>query len=92
MYQQFVYETFFVFCISFVSSLTGTKSRGLDSEFNPVKGASMMDLDGEDANLDGGSDMEGDGDGETSSQGTSDKKDDKKDGKKVLERNDLIRQ
>ena len=52
----------------------------LDSEFNPVKGASMMDLDGEDANLDGGSDVEGDVDGDASSQGTQDKKEDKKEG------------
>ena len=61
-------------------TIIGPKGRGLDSEFNPVKGASMMDLDGEDANMDGGSDMEGDGDGETSSQGMADKKEEKKEG------------
>ena len=57
----------------------------MDSEFNPVKGASMMDLDGEDANLDGGSDMEGDADGEGSSQGTTDKKEEKKEGMQSLQ-------
>lgn len=58
----------------------GPKGRGMDSEFNPAKGASMMDLDGEDANMDGGSDMEGDGDGEGSSQGGTEKKEEKKEG------------
>jgi hypothetical protein len=40
----------------------------------------MMDLDGEDANLEGNSDLEGDLDGDGSSQGVAEKKEEKKDG------------